>query len=264
MKDKCMKYCGSISLTHFDAWRFCSSKWLPIKVYLFYRFIFAFYPLCWIIYSLTLAGGEPLKWFIYLQNWFSLLLLLYFQISWWLAFLRLIQSERYTLTRSELVFIEKYVWTCFNVLVAVAPTLITVFFWFIYPYDGFNFQSEFVTIHEFFIAPCMIILDIFISSMPLRLAHIYCPLVWGLSYIIFIIGYELGGFTSTDGGYYVYPALSFRSNAGLAVGYCMASLAILSAYYILCYVVVIVRDTFVDTLCSRSKTYKFLFVDDNK
>jgi len=109
----------------------------------------------------------------------------------------------------------------------------------------------------------MIILEIFVSSMPLRLAHLYCPMIWALSYIAFIIGYEMGGFTSTDGGQYVYSTVSFHKNPGLAVGYCLASLAILSAFYILFYVIVIVRDTCITVLCFGTQTNKFLFVDDD-
>jgi len=255
----CSKYCGEVTFTHPEPWRFCSSNWVPLPFFLFYRFLMAFYPLAWIIYSIVMVK-DTLKWFIFIENWFSLLLLLYFQIVWWLSFFRLVQSDRYTLTRGDLYFTEKYCWACFNVVVSMAPTLLAIFFWEIYPKFGFGNQ-EFVTFNELFVVPILMVVEIVVSSMPLRVAHVYCPLVFGLCYIGFAVGYELGGFTSTDGGHYIYSTLSITSKTGITIGFAFALEGALLGFFIFFCAIAKLRDTIFTAICWNTSN-KYLVVEN--
>jgi len=154
------------------------------------------------------------------------------------------------------VFVEKYAWVCFNVIVAFAPA-ITLVYWVWRLPDGENEQV--ITIHEYVVAPLMVLAEVCFMDVPLRLAHVYCPLLVGIGYVGFAIGYQFGGQYSIDGGNYVYKVVSdYKSHTLEAVLYSVASLVALVVFFAVACGIVWLRDKIVDQLCPQLLCNKYL------
>jgi len=153
------------------------------------------------------------------------------------------------------VFVEQYAWACFNVLVGLGPTVALVFWIWIFREEGMKIDF----MHEFVVAPFMVVVEICVTAMPLRIAHVYCPLLMGLGYIGFIVGYQLGGQKSIDGSSSVYPIISdYVGHTLQAVGFTLVSLLALGAFFVLACGLVWLRDKFVRLLCPELLFNKYL------
>jgi len=154
------------------------------------------------------------------------------------------------------VFVEKYAWACFNVIVAFAPTITLVYWVWLFP-DDKNVQV--LTVLENVVAPLMVLVEVCFTTMPLRLAHVYCPLLVGFGYVGFAIGYQFGGQNSIDGGNYVYKVVSdYKTHTLEAVLFSVVSLVALVGFFAVACGIVWLRDKIVDKFCSEVLLNKYL------
>ena len=59
-----------------------------------------------------------------------------------------------------------------------------------------------------------ILIDIWITAMPIRALQFYIPTGYGLLYILFTIAYAYAGGTNTEGNPYVYSVSSCQELSG--------------------------------------------------
>ena len=78
------------------------------------------------------------------------------------------------------------------------------------------------------------ILDTFVSSRPWRLAHAWCPLLFGCIYVIFNVLYVVT-FEGTDifGHDWVYPVLKWNEEPAQSGGFVAVSIAVI----LLCHII---------------------------
>ena len=53
-----------------------------------------------------------------------------------------------------------------------------------------------------------VMLDIWITAMPIRVLHFYAPMLFGVVYVIFSVIYDYSGATNAKGNTYIYRVSS--------------------------------------------------------
>ena len=94
-------------------------------------------------------------------------------------------------------------------------------------HSGWPFSLESMTLHV--VTTIYICMEILVSGIPVRLAHIYQPLIYVALYILVTVVYYLAGGTDQAGDHqYIYEALDYQGAPVRAVisvlGLCLATL----------------------------------------
>ena len=73
------------------------------------------------------------------------------------------------------------------------------------------------------------ILDTFVSSSPKRLAHVWAPLLFGVTYLVFNVIYTVSGGTDREGHPWIYPITDWLGNPGIS---CLFVLAVVVMVFV--------------------------------
>ncbi|KAH9524680.1 hypothetical protein Btru_027520 [Bulinus truncatus] len=95
----------------------------------------------------------------------------------------------------------------------VSSVMVTIMFWTVV-YTG-NTQT-FVSINSHILNSILVLVDIMISRAPVRIQHVYMPLVYNLIYVLFTMIYWLAGGTNQKGEPYIYKILDYSNTPGKA------------------------------------------------
>ncbi len=90
---------------------------------------------------------------------------------------------------------------------------IVVFYWYL-QLDIINWQ---VTLHEHLFILIPVLLDIFITSYPIRFYHFIYSALLGIVYSIFTIIYYASGGTHSNGSNFIYSSLDYQTSPGTAL-----------------------------------------------
>ena len=210
-------------------------QWLSQRVFVVYRLIVTAYNLAWLVYNIYHTGA---KLFIYLTNWSYTILNIHFIHATILTCMALYRNlkgrKEAALIRDEpngkiemgpgednygaidgktaareqdaLQSHHKFLWFI-HVISATGAIWITVGYWTVLvgndPIDASN-----ITKHG--LNSVFMVLDTFLSSIPVRLLHALYVLLYFLIYIAFSVVYWLLGGTNPQGQPYIYSALNYN------------------------------------------------------
>lgn len=169
----------------------------------------------WSVVDHTATAHEAdVAWLIYLTNWTLLFELVYLVLAATLTCV-----ARYPNNHSLVVVAkgEQTPWFARLAYAMQSVTYIASFFVFILywvlVYDGSGTSALSIVTHgvNFLVA----FVDFLIAGLPFKLVHVWAPLVYGLSYIVFSLMYDLAGGTS-EGDPYIYEVLDWSVNPSRA------------------------------------------------
>lgn len=231
-----------VSLTVFQL------QWLPQKwqfqwLFLIYRWVLALYYLAWLIVGGVQSTGP--KFFIYLTNWALMVWVAYLltaALCTTTNFFRvnfccekcLVDLNR-PQTPSELListpvgccgitsdginWYDKIHWLLFTIATGVTLTVVLLYWPLVYTpdssIDGLNINSHLTN-------GIMALLDVWISSTPVRILHMIYLQAFGAAYITFSGIYFAANGTNDQGQPFIYSALDYGNSPGLAAGIVVA------------------------------------------
>jgi len=118
---------------------------------------------------------------------------------------------------SELRWFHKFVWIFHEVAFSFA-LYITVAFW---SFLDRNTSALSVNVHAMNLV--IMVLDLFISNIPIRILHFYHASLGGVVYTIFSLILHWAGYTSDRP---IYPILDWSGRTGLAIGLALITIII--------------------------------------
>ena len=223
-------------------------QWLSLPFFLAYRLIVTCYNFAWLLYNIYKYQA---KLFIFLTNWTYLILNLYFLQATTLTFCALYceyknhkgassstnetqalvekgsgddnanQNEKTTEETHEedaLQLTQKIFWL-FYIISANAGLLITAGYWTVL-FEDEPIDVNNITKHA--LNSMFMLVDTFLSSIPVRLLHSVYPLLYIIVYLAFtVIYWQLGG-TNIQGQPYIYSLLdynNFQASTGCIIGF---------------------------------------------
>ena len=212
-------------------------QWLSLPFFLAYRLIVTIYNFAWLIYNIYKYQA---KLFIFLTNWTYLILNLYFLQATTLTFCALYceykkhkgassstnetqalvekgsgddnanQEEEAAEEAGEenaLRLPQKSFWLLYNIS-ANAGLLITAGYWTVL-FEDEPIDANNITKHA--LNSVFMVIDTFLSSIPVRLFHSVYPLLYIIVYLAFtVIYWQLGG-TNIQGQPYIYSLLDYNN-----------------------------------------------------
>ena len=212
-------------------------QWLSLPFFLAYRLIVTAYNFAWLIYNIYKYKA---KLFIFLTNWTFLILNLYFLQATTLTLYALCcecktrreaspsttetqvvemgsgddsanQNEKATTEAREedaLRLPQKILWL-FYIISANAGLLVTAGYWTVLFEEDEPVDANNVTKHA--LNSVFMVIDTFLSSIPVRLFHSVYPLLYIIVYLAFtVIYWQLGG-TNIQGQPYIYSLLDYNN-----------------------------------------------------
>ena len=223
-------------------------QWLSLPFFLAYRLIVTGYNFAWLFYNIYKYQA---KLFIFLTNWTYLILNLYFLQATTLTFCALYceykkhkaasssinetqalvekgsaddnadQNENTTEEAREedaLQLPQKIFWLLY-IISASAGLLITAGYWTVL-FEDEPIDANNITKHA--LNSVFMVIDTFLSSIPVRLFHSVYPLLYIIVYLAFtVIYWQLGG-TNIHGQPYIYKLLdynNFEASTGCIIGF---------------------------------------------
>ena len=224
-------------------------QWLSLPFFLAYRLIVTGYNFAWLIYNIYKYQA---KLFIFLTNWTYLILDLYFLQATTLTFCALYceykkrrgassstsetqalvemgsgddnanQNEKTTTEAREedaLRLPQKIFWLLY-IISANAGLLVTAGYWTVLFEEDEPVDANNITKHA--LNSVFMVIDTFLSSIPIRLFHSVYPLLYIIVYLAFTVFYwQLGG-TNLQGQPYIYKLLdynNFEASTGCIIGF---------------------------------------------
>ena len=223
-------------------------QWLSLPFFLAYRLIVTGYNFAWLFYNIYKYQA---KLFIFLTNWTYLILNLYFLQATTLTLCALYceykkhkaasssinetqalvekgsaddnadQNENTTEEAREedaLQLPQKIFWLLY-IISASAGLLITAGYWTVL-FEDEPIDANNITKHA--LNSVFMVIDTFLSSIPVRLFHSVYPLLYIIVYLAFtVIYWQLGG-TNIHGQPYIYKLLdynNFEASTGCIIGF---------------------------------------------
>ncbi|CAB3256380.1 unnamed protein product [Arctia plantaginis] len=185
------------------------------------------------ILTWSLVEGASPYWLIYLTNW-GLLLVSATMISG-LALSFAFRFKKQIETTNLPWFVKSY-WIFFNVTAAIS-IMITALYW-ILLYDPaaqekLGLRALWLDISTHGLASCIIVVELFSSRTPIRLAHIYQPLFLGIWYAAFSGIYYAAGGTDRNGNVFIYAVLNWQEPRSTAIVVAGSVVAVVVLYVIL-------------------------------
>lgn len=229
-------------------------QWLSLPFFLAYRLIVTGYNFAWLIYNIYLYKA---KMFIFLTNWTYLILNLYFLQATTLTFCAMCceyktrreaspstnekqdpsvevemgsgddsASAKHGDTTTQeareedvLRLHHKMFWLLY-IISASAGLLVTVGYWTVLYEDDEPIDTNNITKHA--LNSVFMLIDTFLSSIPVRLFHSVYPLLYIIIYLAFTVAYwQLGG-TNIQGMPYIYKLLDYdniQPSTGCLIGF---------------------------------------------
>ena len=244
---------------------------MPLPVFVGYRIIWFLYILAWLIAAILVRTDiEGVRWLIYLTNQSYILLVLgsgaitILTVGYAIAYLidkRKLQSFypqsattlQVTYKQDNIPWYVKICWLLY-IMGAAAAIVVVVGFWSVIydpncePLMSPNSTVSCITIdvysvHVHLINGILVILDLYLSRIPIQLLHIFYPAMFTLWWVIFsVVFFAAGGTNPFDGGPYIYEVLDYGNSPALSGGF--AILIVISPFigFILLFVLGWTRD----------------------
>ncbi|XP_052084298.1 uncharacterized protein LOC127721544 [Mytilus californianus] len=184
------------------------------KLYVFWRLFWAVYHFAWIIltgvYSYQWAGYDPsqqVKWFIYLTYWAYFVLTLSTIIDAICVVYISIKRDDILQDISPIMpWYLKVDWVFFNVSNTIS-ILISIMYWGLIYTGSEELTSVNIETHALNIV--YIIINFFMTGIPVRFYHFLHPIVFGIIYIVFSVIYEASGGTNHQNKTHIYSVLDW-------------------------------------------------------
>ncbi|XP_020907199.1 protein rolling stone [Exaiptasia diaphana] len=224
-------------LNHDKARDFAESPWMPWYLLAVLRLIFAAYCTGWIIASGFFKVNGGAKWFIFLTNWgyffVSSVLILASVVTLWYHCKGKNQVDLPTEMKAPsdperentgYIFPPRWHHKTLWVLYSIGANIgiaITILYWSLLAanYTGAELGLD-ISTHA--LNSVFMVLDILLSSMPVRIFHMVYPMAFSIVYMIFtIIFWAAEGTNPVNHKRYIYSVLDYSNNPGLAVGLCL-------------------------------------------
>lgn len=110
-------------------------------------------------------------------------------------------------------------WVVFNIA-ATNAFAVTLLYWiFMYPQYPDSYTPDGLDISTHLLNTIFILIDVFLSCMPIRLYHVIYPMLFFFIYIIFTVIYWASDGTNVQNKFYVYKSIDYTENPGSAVGF---------------------------------------------
>ncbi|ELT99506.1 hypothetical protein CAPTEDRAFT_154025 [Capitella teleta] len=202
--------------------------------YVAYRIAIALYFTIVILYDgVSYAYGW--KWFIFLTDWFYILLTFQALFLGFAVTFHYERAKRATPGESiygSLAWPLQLIWFLQNLILSGA-VLITLVYWGWAIYEEVDKKIDLPNVTAHGLITLYVLTDSFIVGIPVRLLHFYQPPILGVSYATFSWVYWMCGGTDPEGRSYVYSVLDFSSSPTVCIGYiCM--LVVFSMFLHLC------------------------------
>lgn len=219
--------------------RYVVSRW-----YLAFRWVLALYHTGWLIYLFLNEGGvsspfaENFYFFIYLTDW-SYMMLTLLNIVWAVNVTRaLVKYRKEGYVATGMGFGLKFQWTVQNSIFMPA-FVVTIIYWVALYAPGEGISPSNAEAH--IMNSVFVLLDLFVSACPVRLLHVFQPVLYLAIYVLFSVIYYVAGGTTSDGSHYIYSVLDWEKP-----GYTVAFLAIALVgslfLHVLVWVIFLVRE----------------------
>ena len=96
-----------------------------------------------------------------------------------------------------------------------------------------------ITLHEHLLVIVPVMLDVFVTSYPVRFYHFIYSSTFGAVYIIFSVIYYIAGGTNSNGDRFIYSAIDYEESLGRAIIFiivlCTLVPVLLNSFYWACY-----------------------------
>lgn len=212
---------------------------MPWYLLVVIRMIFAAYCTGWIIASGFFHINGGVKWFIFLTNWG------YFSVSSFLVLSSVVTLWYHCKEKhQDDVAIEmrvptdpereengfhfpprchhKTLWVLYSIAANIG-ILITVLYWSLLAgntnYAGAELALD-ISTHV--LNTLFVVVDLMLSSMPIRVLHMIYPMLFSFVYMIFsVIFWAAEGTNPINHKRYIYAVLDYSKNPGFAVGLCI-------------------------------------------
>lgn len=242
---------SQLKLNNADAKDFVRSPFIPNLAVTIYRLIFTGYCLGWIIYSGFHPANGNEKWFIYLTNWGFFFLTLYFMWATVICILHhCSRSDSATviemkpahnnhdnaesaraedkITILDMRWYHQGLWFVFNIA-ANAAILITLLYWSLI----FGGKTSGLDVSTHALNSVFILIDLMLSSIPVRLLHIVYCWVFGLSYLLLTVIFWAADGTNARDQPYIYSYIDYNNlpalTSGLIVGFVLVGQPLMQA-----------------------------------
>lgn len=209
-----MKLCEKCSLqrlclTHVNVTDFVTSKLPCPRVFLAWRTFCAIYHCVWLVVNIVqyASSGGLLgvsKWFIYLSNWMYLLLTLHACLELTLVVMATLGKPLQT-KNNHLAWLVKVTWVL-QYVTSVGGVMVCLWYWAVL-HGGREVTARSLNTHG--IAALYIVLNIAVCRSPMRLGHVYLPVLFGVLYTAFTAVYFLCGGTDYWGEDRIYEVLDW-------------------------------------------------------
>ncbi|XP_067945422.1 protein rolling stone-like [Watersipora subatra] len=220
-----------------ESWRLYSSEYRASKVwrifYLLWRWCWAIFFISYVIFSVAadhswyFNENQRVKWFIYMTNWGILAFTIAQLVNAIVSTIGLTIPE----SSEEVKWYMKLNWVLYEFSCA-ETIVISIMFWSLLYYDGYPLSIDTYVDHG--VNGLHVLLDIWITAMPIKALHFYLPALFGLSYVIFTIIYDYGGGTNAQLDSYIYSLLDWSESPKNAAIYSAgAILAVIAVHFIL-------------------------------
>ncbi|KAF6022569.1 hypothetical protein EB796_019118 [Bugula neritina] len=189
--------------------------------YLVWRWFWALLFLATYILSIVNNISEGPKWLIYLTNWaytvFNASQLTNAVVST-ICFASKAEPE-------EMRFYMKLNWFLYE-LSQAAAVVITILYWALL-FDPNDLSS--VQVHTYFnhgVNGAFVLIDIWVTAMPIKALHFYIPTAFGLTWAIFALIYDFVGGTNGRNEPYIYQIFDWTAGATMPAIATVAAIAV--------------------------------------
>ncbi|XP_064620958.1 protein rolling stone-like [Lineus longissimus] len=177
-----------------------------------YRVIAAAFWLSWTIASVVWNYGwytyeeNRFLWIIYLTDWNLTLMTLRAIVHASVAIYYLHRTRSGTLVFTSMPLYLRFLWVLFN-LSTTAALVITGFYWVAAYADSTSLLSADLLNHA--ANTIYVIMDVIVVAIPYRILHIFQPMLYAVTYLVFAAIYQVSGGLSASDKPYIYRALDW-------------------------------------------------------
>ncbi|CAB3365528.1 Hypothetical predicted protein [Cloeon dipterum] len=210
------------SLQHDKPQEFVISQWQGkrskhcICSYLLYKWFVAVYLVSTLLIELidfkNVSSPErvarTLKWPIHLTSWNTAVLTLQAVLSALLASKFHLSLSSFAASGAEMTRVHKAYWVAHNISNALSPA-VSLLYWTTVYNSGIH-SFDFLNVHKHLLNTVIVSVDLLVNSHPVRILHVYQPVMLGACYGIFSWMYYLCGGTSRDDQTKIYPILDWQ------------------------------------------------------
>ena len=135
----------------------------------------------------------------------------------------------------------KIMW-CVHVIAVAATLPITIVYWAVVFRPSAGDVVTAATVHVHGVNLLLVVLDIFISRIPILILHFFYPMVYAAVYVVFLGIYWAVGGTNENGDRYVYSVADFEKMPVISSVVCVGLIIAAGIIHLLFYVLAEIRD----------------------